>query len=378
MTTGSSATCTFLFADIEGSTRLIQAFPDEYPQLLATVRELITRPIEEGGGRVFGTEGDALFAAFESVTPAVGAAAAAQRALLGHDWPDGAKVSVRMGIHTGEALTIGDNYVGLSLHQVARVMGAGHGGQVLISSSTRHLAGDALPDELALRDLGEHRLKDLSMPERLFQLTGAGLPDEFPPLRTLSARPNNLPTQLTSFIGRQELAAAAEALARTRLLTLSGPGGTGKTRLALQLAAEASDDFPDGVYFVPLEAVREAALVPASIAAALGLSSASGGPPDQRLLEHLRGKQTLLVLDNFEQVVDAGPFVTTMLREAPQTSRSLSPAASSCAYTGSRTSRCRRWPARPDRPGHRRGRRVVPRPSSSSSSGRGPSCPASR
>ena len=312
------STLTFLFCDIEGSTRLIQARPDDYPRLLADVRIIVRRAVEAAGGRVFGTEGDAIFAAFGAAAPAVVAAAEAQRGLAGHAWPAGVTLRMRMGIHSGEARALGDDYVGLSLHETARVMSAGHGGQVLVSRSTRHLAGDNLPAGVGLRDLGEHRLKDLSLPERLYQLLGDGLPDQFPALRTLTSRPNNLPTQLTSFVGRDELAGAGRALAGTRLLTLTGPGGTGKTRLALQLAAEASDDFPDGVFFVALEAVREPGLVPASIAAALGLSSASGGTPEQRLIEHLRDRQLLLVLDNFEQVVAAGPFVTHLLREAPQ------------------------------------------------------------
>lgn len=231
----ATATSTFLFTDIEGSTRLLQQLGDDYPAVLEAHRRLIGDAVTRAGGRVFGSEGDALFASFPSAAAALAAAAEAQRALLAQEWPSGMAIRVRMGVHTGEATASGDDYDGLPLHQVARVMSAAHGGQVLVSNATRELAG-LLPPGLHLRDLGQHRLKDLAMPERLFQLAGEGLPDVFPPPRTLSARPNNLPVQLTSFVGREELAAARRSLETTRLLTLTGPGGTGKTRMALQLA----------------------------------------------------------------------------------------------------------------------------------------------
>ena len=182
-----------------------------------------------------------------------------------------------MGVHTGEAVSIGGDYVGLALHQVARITAAGHGGQVLVSEATRRLA-TTVSAESELRDLGERRLKDLASPERLYQLVGEGLDDKFPPLRTLDTKANNLRVQVTSFIGRDELEAAVEALGGTRLLTLTGPGGTGKTRLALQVAAEASDQFVDGVFFVGLDSLRDAGLVSSVIASTLGL--AVGGSAD--------------------------------------------------------------------------------------------------
>ena len=221
-----------------------------------------------------------------------------------------------MGIHTGEALLTGGNYVGLALHQVARIMAAGHGGQVLVSDATRRLVA-ALPQGLELRDLGERRLKDLASPERIYQLVGEGLAEKFPPLKTLDTKPNNLPVQVTSFIGRDELTEARAALAGTRLLTLTGPGGTGKTRLALQLAAEESDEFTDGVYFVGLDSIRDGALVGSVIASTLGLAVSGGTQPMDAVIDHLRERKVLLVLDNFEQVVDAASDIARLVREAP-------------------------------------------------------------
>lgn len=311
-----AGTSTFLFTDIEGSTRLVQALGERYGALLDVHRSLITAAVEAAGGRVFGSEGDALFSVFPSATAGITAAAAAQRQLIGHAWPGDGEIKVRMGLHTGEAILTGGDYVGLALHQTARITSAGHGGQVLVSDATRRLAAN-LPKGLELRDLGERRLKDLASPERIYQLVGERLPEKFPLLRTLDTKANNLPVQLTSFVGRDELTSAAKALAGTRLLTLTGPGGTGKTRLALQLAAEASDDFADGVYFVALDSVRDASLVPSVIASTLGLAVGGATSPQDALAEHLRDKRTLIVLDNFEQVVEAASDVTRLLRDAP-------------------------------------------------------------
>jgi len=312
-----AAISTFLFTDIEGSTRLIQEHGNAYPALLEDHRRLVTEAVEAHGGRVFGSEGDALFAAFSTATAAIGAAADAQRSLARHRWPLGAEIRVRMGVHTGEAVLVGGDYVGLALHLAARITAAGHGGQVLISDPTRRLAAN-LPEGLELRDLGERRLKDLASPERIYQLVGEGLVDKFSPLRTLDTKANNLPVQVTSFVGRDELASARVALSGTRLLTLIGPGGTGKTRLALQLAAEASDDFPDGVWFVALDSVRDPNLVASVIATTLGLAMSGSVPPLDALVDHLRDRRVLLVLDNFEQVVEAAGNVSRLLREAPQ------------------------------------------------------------
>ncbi len=309
-------TPTFLFTDIEGSTRLLQRLGDAYADVLGLHRTLISEAVIENDGRVFGTEGDALFCAFSTPAGALAAAAAAQRGLINQRWPDDVEVRVRMAIHTGEAVVSGDDYVGLPLHETARIASAAHGGQVLVSDATRRLIS-TLPAGIELRDLGDRRFKDLGAPQRVYQVVGEGLSDGFPPLRTLDVRANNLPVQLTSFVGREELAAAQAALADTRLLSLTGPGGTGKTRLSLQLAAAASDDFPDGVYFVPLDAVSDPDLVASEVAATVGLTPSGTTSPLDSLVEFLRNREVLLVLDNFEQVVDAAGTIARLLREAP-------------------------------------------------------------
>ncbi|MGH2373642.1 MAG: adenylate/guanylate cyclase domain-containing protein, partial [bacterium] len=313
-----SGTVTFLFTDIEGSTQLLQQLGPSYNNLLEEHRRLLRAAIEAEGGHEVNTEGDSFFVAFSSAARASAAAATAQRALAGHPWPDGAALRVRMGLHTGEATPVGRDYVGLDVHRAARINAAGWGGQILVSQATKTLIEHALPSGVSLRDLGEHRLKDLQRPERLFQIVLSGLQTDFPPPRTLDATPNNLPTQLTSFIGRErEVAAARRLLDTTRLLTLTGPGGTGKTRLSLQLAAEVADEFPHGVYFVPLAPITDHTLVAPTVAQSLGVQDTRGRLPLERLQEYLRDKRMLLVLDNFEQVVAAAPFVAELLKAGP-------------------------------------------------------------
>jgi predicted ATPase/class 3 adenylate cyclase len=312
-----SGTVTFLFTDIQGSTRMTQELGDRWPPILQRHNALLTDAIRANQGVVFGTEGDAVFATFPSAPRGLAAAADAQRALGAEPWPDGVTVRVRMGLHTGEGTLSGENYVGIDVHRAARIAAAGHGGQVLISAATRMLAEANLPQGVTLRDLGEHRLKDLSRPEHISQLVIEGLEASFPPLRSLNEVPNNLPTQLTSFVGRdRELAEAGRLLADARLLTLTGPGGTGKTRLALQLAADATEQFPDGVYFVPLGTIGEATLVLPTIAQAVGIGD-PGGKPLDRLQEQLSGKRVLLALDNFEQVLGAGQEIGELLTRLP-------------------------------------------------------------
>jgi predicted ATPase len=267
-----------------------------------------------------GTEGDSFFVVFDKATECLAAAIAAQRALRDEPWPNGIEVKVRMGIETGEhdVVAAAEGFVGLGINRAARIAAIAHGGQILTTELTSQLLDGALPPDVHLRDLGSYRLKDLLAPIRILQVVVDDLPSEFPPLRSPDAHPNNLPTQLTTFVGRDaELQEAAELLAGTRLLTLTGPGGTGKTRLSLQLAARVSDDFPDGVFFVPLEPIRDLQLVAPRIATAIGVTESIGRPVADSLAEWLRDKKVLLVLDNFEQVVAAGPVVADLLRGSP-------------------------------------------------------------
>ncbi|HEX5590565.1 MAG TPA: adenylate/guanylate cyclase domain-containing protein [Candidatus Limnocylindrales bacterium] len=312
-------TLAFLFSDIEGSTRLEQDLGTAtYGALRERHRELLRAAFAAHGGREQGTEGDSFFVVFTAASDALAAAMAAQRAVAVEPWPDGAAVRVRMGVHAGEAAVVGDSFVGLAINRAARIAAVAHGGQVLVSEAIRALAGSDLPPGAGLLDLGAHRLKDLREPEHLYQLTGPDLDATFPPLATLDARPNNLPTQLTSFVGREtELADACRLLSANRLVTFTGPGGTGKTRLSLQVAAAGVDEFPDGVFFVPLETVRDPVLVASRIAGEIGIAETGGRSGRDVLVEWLTGKRVLLVLDNFEQVVDAGPLVADILRAVP-------------------------------------------------------------
>jgi predicted ATPase/class 3 adenylate cyclase len=310
---------TFLFTDIEGSTRLVQSLEDRYGELLADHSRIMRDAIAGAGGMELGTEGDSFFAVFPHAAGGLMATVAAQRALAEHNWPDGVAVQVRMGLHTGEGKLGGANYLGMDVHRAARIAAAGHGGQIVLSDTTRSLAERELPAGTSIRELGAHRLKDLANPERLFQLVVAGLQSEFPALRTLDARANNLPVQLTSFVGREdEIAAVGELLDRARLVTLTGPGGTGKTRLALQVAAERLIRYVDGVFFVELAPIGETDLVASAIASALAVREASDQSLTNTLKAWLRDRELLLVLDNFEQVLDAAPTVSELLAAAPR------------------------------------------------------------
>ena len=313
-----TGTVTFLFTDIEGSTRLLQELGERYAAVLDEHAAILRLAIREGGGVEVNTEGDAFFAVFESPAGAVRAAVSAQRGLAGHSWSPGPPVRVRMGLHTGDGTLGGDDYVGIDVHRAARIAGAAHGGQVLLSDSTRALTEHALPEGASLRDLGQHRLKDIALPERLHQLVIEGLRSDFPAPRTLDARPNNLPVQLSSFVGREEeIGEVRRLLDGTRLLTLSGPGGSGKSRLALEVAAELLSDFRDGAFFADLSSVTDPALVPSVVARALGVPQVTGRPVLEAVKQHLRDKQLLLVADNFEQVAEAAPMLEELLAAAP-------------------------------------------------------------
>jgi predicted ATPase/class 3 adenylate cyclase len=285
-----SGTVTFLFTDIEGSTRLLQELGEQYANVLAEHRRALREAFEQNGGVEVDTQGDAFFVAFARASDAVAGAQAGQDALRG------GPVRVRMGLHTGEPMLGDENYVGMDVHRGARVASAGHGGQVLLSQTTR----DLLDSSFELVDLGLHRLKDLSEPQRLYQL-GTG---EFPPLKTLHQ--TNLPVPATPFLGRErELGEVLGLLRSSRALTLTGPGGSGKTRLALQTAAEAAEDFPAGVWWVPLSTLRDPSLVRDSIARVLG--SKDG------LADHIADKELLLLLDNLEHLLDSAPELAALL-----------------------------------------------------------------
>jgi predicted ATPase/class 3 adenylate cyclase/DNA-binding CsgD family transcriptional regulator len=314
-------TVTMLFTDIEGSTRLLQRVGDHYTDMLAECRHLLRTACQAWNGYEVDTQGDSFFVAFARATDAALAVVEAQRTLAAHPWPEGVAVRVRMGLHTGEPARTSEGYVGLDVHRAARIMSAAHGGQVLLSQTTCILVEQDLPEDLSLRDLGEHRLKDLGRPRRLFQLVISDLPADFPPPRTLDMYPNNLPTQFTPFIGReQEVTAVGQLLRREdmRLVTLTGPGGTGKTRLGVQVAAELTDSFADGVFFVNLAPVNDTALVVPTIAETLGMRETGGQPLRERLKGELQQKQMLLLLDNFEQVVSAAVHVVDLLAACPQ------------------------------------------------------------
>ena len=315
-----SGTVTLLFTDIEGSTRLLHELGDRYGEALAGHRRLLRECFGEQGGREVDTQGDAFLVAFATASQAVAAAVAAQRRLAAHPWPGGVELRVRMGIHTGEPTRTSEGYVGVDLHRGARICAAGHGGQVLLSEATRQLLLGHEPAGCRLRDLGPHRLKDLTEPQRLYQVDADGLLGQFPPLRTLENRPTNLPTQPTPLLGRaRELAEVAALLGRerTRLVTLTGPGGTGKTRLALQAAADALDAFPGGVFLVALASISDPTLVVPTVAQTLGVREGAGRSVEQALGEFLEDRRVLLLLDNFEQVVSAAPEVAGLLATCP-------------------------------------------------------------
>jgi predicted ATPase/class 3 adenylate cyclase len=303
-----SGTVTLLFTDVEGSTRLARELGERWAGVLAEHRRLLREAFAAHDGYEVDTQGDAFFVAFAGAADAAGAAAAVQRLLASHAWPEGVELRVRIGIHSGEPVVSEEGYVGVDVHRAARIAAAAHGGQVLLSAATRELLGG-----FTVKNLGEFRLKDLTAPERLFQLVVDGVASEFPPPRSLNA--TNLPTQPLPLLGRRDDVAAALALLRTdiRLVTLTGAGGTGKTRLALQLAAELAQEFTDGVCWVPLAPVSEFGVVGDVIARTLGAPVESDG-----LLRFLRDRELLLLVDNFEHVLPAAPLISDVLAAAPR------------------------------------------------------------
>jgi class 3 adenylate cyclase len=311
-----TGTLTMLFTDIEGSTALVRRLGERYDEALSAQRTLLRAAFRSFGGRELSTEGDSFFVVFESAIAAVGCCVAGQRALAGHNWPEGATVRVRMGLQSGEPTRHEDNYVGLDVHRAARIAAASHGGQVVLSDATRHLVESRLAADVSLRDLGWHRLKDIEAPERIYQLVVAGLPDRFPSLKSLGAQ-SRLPVPATPLVGRErdlEQVLATLTGPGIQLVTLTGTGGVGKTRLSLAAAAALDQDFPQGVFFIPLAAVRDADVMWKTIAD--GLDVVADGPVADTVTGYVRDRRVLLVLDNLEQLDGAAGVVARLLAAA--------------------------------------------------------------
>ena len=314
-----TGTVTFLFTDVEGSTKILQGLGrQDYGTLQDQHAAIVRAAIEAGHGVVIRTEGDSFFAVFPTPSGALRAAVQAQRQLAAFPWKDDQHIRVRMGVHTGEGSLGGDDYLGIDVNLAARIEAAGHGGQVVISDATRTLVMHTLPEGVVVRNLGTHRLKDIEDPVHLHDLVVDGLVSDFPVLRSLRARRTNLPAPRTSFVGRdREIVEVGGLLDTTRLLTITGPGGTGKTRLALQVASGRLDRYPDGVHFVDLSSIAEPAFVVPSIARAFRLRETPGRDLAETLRDHLAERELLLVLDNLEHLVAASPAVGTLLDAAP-------------------------------------------------------------
>ena len=313
-----TGTVTFLFTDIEGSTRLVDQLGSGWPAVLEAHRRTLRDAFSRHGGHEQGTEGDSFFVAFGDAAEAVAAATDGQLGLALEPWPEGAEVRVRMGLHTGRGQVIAGDYFGMDVHRAARIAAAAHGGQVVVSDPTRALVEHDLPSGVQLLDLGLHRLKDLPDPERLFQLLIPGLPTDFPPLKTVGRAEGNLPLPLTAFVGRErEVADVGELLATGRQLTLVGPSGIGKTRLAVEAARGIADRYRDGAWFVSLADLQDPAQVPAAIAGAVGVREVGGKPIASVLADHFRLRSCLVVVDNFEHLLPGAPVVTELLAAAP-------------------------------------------------------------
>ena len=315
-----SGTVTFLYTDIEGSTRLAQEHPEEWETLRARHHAILRDAIGSNNGYVFQVIGDEFLSAFHTAEDAVRAAVKSQVALHAENWGD-APIRVRMGIHTGKAEVQEDGlYHGyVTLSHVQRVMSVGHGGQVLLSSTTQELVQDELPEGVELRDMGQRQLKDWTHSEHIFQLVIPDLRADFPPLKIPESFPHNLPIQLTSFIGRErELAEVKQLLSSTRLLTLTGPGGTGKTRLSLRLAADILEEFTDGVWLVELAPLTDPTLVTQTVASTLGVREQPGRTILEALMGYMRAKTILLILDNCEHLIEAcARLAETLLHSCP-------------------------------------------------------------
>jgi predicted ATPase/class 3 adenylate cyclase len=333
-----SGTVTLLFTDVEGSTRLWEADPAAMAAALREHDDLVRGAIEDAGGYVFKTVGDAFCAAFEKPRRAVDAAIAAQRAIFAANWPTQRPIRIRMGLHTGAAEERDNDYFGPVVNRTARLEAIAHGGQVLLSGATATLVRDSLPAGTWLTDLGQHRLRDLGRPEHVYQLTVAGLPDGFPQLASLDnpELPNNLPGLLSTFIGRDaELKTLTSLLGQSRLVTLAGAGGCGKTRLALQAAVEYLDTAPDGVWFADLAPITDGSQIPAVVATALGLRDRD----EHALLTALRDADMLIVLDNCEHVIEAAAGFTSRVMRDCRSPRILATSREPLGIDGERVCR---------------------------------------
>lgn len=310
-----SGTITFLFSDIEGSTPLLEELDTStYRELIEQHNRLLRQAFASHGGIERGTEGDSFMVVFENAPSAVRAAVAAQTAVSEATWPESADLRVRMGLHTGEGVRGADDYVGIDVNRAARVAAAAHGGQILISDSTRALSERTLAETVTMRDLGSHRLKGLQDSERLFEVVVEGLAVDYPPPRTAGIGSVHLPSRLTSFVGRTaEIEDLRDRLASSRLITLVGPGGTGKTSLAVELGRNVAQEFSDGVWFVDLAPLNDADLVESAIANALGLATKSSRSTLDLIESHLSQRELLLLLDNFEHVLPAAQTVSRLL-----------------------------------------------------------------
>src|SRR5215210_6648516 len=313
-----TGTITFLFTDIEGSTPLLDALGDRYGALQDQQSESIREAIAEEQGHEVRTEGDSFFVVFRTPSQAVRVAVTAQRGLTAQEPIHDVGLRVRMGMHTGEGVPGGDDYVGIDVNRAARIAAAGHGGQVLVSEATRALVSDRLPDGVAIRSVGSYRLRGLQGAERIHQLEVSGLPASFPPLRALDIRRAHLPPEGTRFIGRHdELSALVRLVTERRLITLTGPGGAGKTRLALRTAAEVADRFADGAFFVGLASIRDPAQLPGALISELNLTEDASRATVEVVRDWLRERGLLLVLDNLEQIDGAGRVLEDLLVTAP-------------------------------------------------------------
>ena len=345
MTELPTGTVTFLFTDLEGSTRLWEDHPDAMHDALARHDEIVREAIESHAGQVVKTTGDGFHAAFATARDALDAALVAQLALTVEPWASTGPLRARMGVHTGEAQHREGDYYGTALNRAARIMSAGHGDQVVVSRATEELVGDALPGGCELIDLGEHRLRDLGRPEALFQLAHADLRRDFAPLRALDAFPGNLPLQVSSFIGREEdVFRVVGALDEARIVTLTGVGGVGKTRLALQSAAEVLPRFRDGAWVAELASADNPEALVQVVAAALRVSPHPRMALDTRIRDSLRDKQLLVVLDNCEHLLDtAARLADGILRDCPNV-RILATSRESLDLDGERVVRVRSLP----------------------------------